>query len=107
MCRDMRIGSWIPRNIIDGIENAGNGARPCSQNALQSKTVLGGLDLLAISPAHRRDEVRHFDGALQKIHLAVEFHLGHGEQIPRQHEQWQDLRLKKSLVSEIVNGEDA
>ena len=77
------------------------------QHALQTKAVFGGLDLLRVLPADGGEIVGIADRALQEIHLAVELQLTHGEQVPRQHQQRQDLGRKQTLVSQIVNGEDA
>ena len=82
------------------VEDAG------AQHAFQAEAVLRGLDFLAVLPAHRGDEVGEDQRALQEIHLAEEFHLGDGEQVPGQREQRQGVRRKQALVSHVVDGED-
>src|SRR5271166_6535995 len=95
-----------PLAVVHAVQDPGDGAGAGAQSAFQAKAILRRLDLQAISPADRGDEVGGGDRALQEIHLAVEFHLRHGEQVPGQHEQRQYLGRKQSLITQVMNGED-
>ena len=103
---DERIGLRIPLAVVDAIQNARDGAAARAQHAFQTKAVLRRLDLLAYLRLTVVMKSAIGDCALQEIHLAVEFQLRHGEQVPGQHQQRQDLRRKHSLVADVVDGED-
>ena len=77
-----------------------------AQHAFQAKTIFRGLNFLAVLPADGGDEVRIRQRAFQEIHLAEEFHLRHGEQIPGQHQQGQGVGREQPLISHVVDGEN-
>ncbi len=98
------VGFGVPLVIIDAVENSRYGRRAGAQHALQPETVFRALDLLAVLPAHRGDEIGEDQRALQEVHLAVEFELVDGEQVPRQQQERQRVGRKQALVADVVDG---
>src|ERR1035441_10027690 len=74
------VGLRAPLVVIDAVQDAGHGRGTTTQNAFQSKSIFGGLNLLAVFLADRGDEIGVHERALQEIHLTKEFHLRHSEQ---------------------------
>src|SRR6266481_955118 len=92
-----------PLVVIHAIEDAGQRAGAAAQHAFESKTVFAGLDLLCVFFADRSEVVGKYESAFQEIHLAPKLELVDSEQVPGQHEQWQGVRRKQSLVAKIVD----
>ena len=96
----------IPFVVINAIQDSSDGLGALLQNSFEAKAKLGRLDFLAVFATHGGHHVRVRQRALQKIDIAEIFHLRNGEQVPRQHQQRQNLRRKQTLVSHVVNRED-
>ncbi len=100
------VGLRTPLVVVDAVENSGDRRGAVAQHAFQTESVFGGLNLLTVFPADRGDEVGIGQRAFEKVHLAEEFHLRHGEEIPGQHEQRKSVGREQSLVAHVVDGED-
>src|SRR5262249_47967579 len=95
-----------PLGIINAVEDAVKMSTARAQNAFQPKAIFRRLDLLRVATADGSDRVREDDPTLEEVHLAVELHAVHGEELPRQIEQRQHIRLKESLIALVVDRED-
>ena len=103
---DELVGLRTPLVVVHAVQDSGHGRSAVAQHAFQAEAKFRGLDFLAVLPADGGDEVGKYQRALQEIHLAEEFHLGDGEQVPGQREQRQSVGREQSLISHVVNGED-
>ena len=103
-CKLVRLRT--PLVVVHAVQNACNRSRAVTQYTFESKTVFRSLNLLTVLFTDRRDVVGIGQRTFEKVDLAEEFHLRHGEKIPGQHQQGQRLRWEQALIAHVVNGKN-
>src|SRR5208337_4783608 len=77
-----------------------------AQYAVEARSELGGLDLLAVSLAHRVEEVGKDDAPFQENDLSVELQKGGREIFPAHVEEVPVEVPEKPLITEVVDGKE-
>ena len=107
MSGDPRISRRIPFLVVHAIENAREICRPPADNRIKSETVLRSLNLLRIFAADRGDPVGIDQSTLHEVHLVVKLKAINGKEIPAKNQPRHGVCGEDTLISEIVNGENA
>src|ERR1700733_14466448 len=102
----MRIMLGPPLVIIDAVHDASDGT-VFTEKSIQSKTVLGFLNLASIAFADGADGVAPGNAGFEKIHVSEELQLLRVHPARVQSDFGHHLGTEDALIAEIVNGQQA
>src|SRR6185369_8170602 len=103
---EMPIVRRIPVRRIDAVEDADDVFRARAKDAVEAEAAGRRLNLLRVARAHRGDERRVVDPALQKRNPTPVFHAIDREELPPEIQPRQPSGVEQSLEREVVDGED-
>ena len=95
----------VPHAHVDAVANPHQDGGPALEDALESETLLGRLNLLRVAAAHGGDDLGVVDARLEEAHLVPELQPFAREHVPGQVELRQHLPAEVALVREVVNRE--
>ena len=98
--------SGIPHRGVDAVANPDERAGAPLQNAFESEALLGRLDLLRVTAADRRHDLREVDAGLEEADVVPELEAFPGEHVPRQVEGGQHFPAEDALIRQVVDRED-
>src|SRR4029077_15987949 len=70
--RQRLIDGGIPHPVVDAVDDAAQPSGPRAQDAVQTFTQLGGLDIAGIAWARGRQHVSEDEAGLQEVDVAIE-----------------------------------
>ena len=104
---NMRIGTRIPRLLVDTIQDAAEVIAPRGEQALQPHAQRGMLNFFGVGRAHAGDAVGIKQPGLEERHAAVIFKAVDLKTFRRQPKPGQAFRWKNTLERQIMDGNEA
>ena len=99
----VRLG--VPQLVVDPVDHPVELVAALLQHALEAIAERGGANLLRVGAAHRGQEVREHQSALEEVQPPVELDPGGREEVPAQPRHRHVVVPEHALVGDVVDGE--